>query len=409
MEIKKWLGLKNTTAPERLKPGELAVAQNVDIDNTYKIASRTGQKLVQTGSYHSLWATDGTCYVMVGQDLKRMTLDGTLSTLTRLTSGRRVCFTESNGVVYFSNAVDTGRIVNGEVREWGIRQPIGQPRADPYPGMLPAGRYLYAMTFLREDGLESGTGPIGMIELDRPGGILLSSLEISTNPEVSGKIVYLSTANGTKLYRAGVLPRVATTHAYMNNGTDLTVALNTEFVEPAPAGHIVEIHSGIAYVVDGNVAWYSDAYSFERFRRAESRFLQLPGRISVFSAVGDGIFAATDKGTWFFAGHEPSDMKAVQVSSYGAIEGTAVKIDSDIMDDENTADQATAAVSPAVMWTSPFGIVVGKNGGEVVNLTFDKFGFPAAQRGAGVVRATRGFVQYVSTLQGTGAAPNIYE
>lgn len=407
MEIKKWLGLKNTTSPERLKPGELAVAQNLDIDNANRLSSRQGYALTQSGSFHSLWASDKTCYVMVGQDMKRLLEDGSIVQVIRLTSGKRVSFCELNGVVYYSNTIDTGRIVNGAAFEWGVRPPKSQPQASPYVGTLPAGRYLYAMTFVRADGLESGTGLAGAIELTAPGGILLSSLETSTNPEVTGKIVYLSTANGTVLYQAGRVPAVATTFAYMNGGTDLTVALDTQFVEQAPPGHIVETHSGIVYVVDGNVAWYSDPYSVERFRRSEYRFLQFPGRISLFSSVGDGIYVATEKGSWFLQGYEPTSLRSTQVLSYGAIEGTSVKFDSELLDAET--GEKTGNTNPAVMWTSQFGIIVGLSGGQVTNVTEDKYGFPAAQRGAGTLKFSKGFAQYLSSLQGTGAAPNIYE
>lgn len=406
MEIKKWLGLRNKTAPERLKPGELVVAQNVDIDNEEKLRSRKGYTIVQAGSYHSLWASDRSAYLMVGQDLKRLREDGTVIQVTRLQSGRPVFFLEINNVVYFTNGTDTGRIVDGQVREWGIRMPVSQPVAESYPGSLPAGRYLYAMTFVRSDGLESGTGMPGVIELASPGGIRFSQLEISTNQEISGKILYLSTANGQVLYRAAILPANASTYAYMNSGAELTVALDTMFVEPAPAGQLLEVHSGIAYVVDGNVAWFSDAYSFERFRRAESRFLQFPGRVVLFSAVSDGIYVGTEQGVWFLPGHEPTSFQSRQVLTYGPIEGTAVKFDAEELDEEG---EPAGGTKPAVMWTSEKGIVVGMSGGVVRNLTENQYGFPAAQRGAGAIRESRGVSQYVATLQGTGAAPNIYE
>ena len=396
MEIRKWLGLKNTTAPERLKPGELSVAQNVDIDNAHKLLARTGYTIVQNGSYHSLWASDKTCYVMVGQDLKRLLENGSIVQVKRLVSGRRVSFCERNNVVYFTNGVDTGRIVNGTAYEWGVRPPKSQPQAAPYVGNLPAGRYMYAMTFVRSDGHESGTGLAGAIELERPGGILLSGLETSTNEEVTGKIVYLSTANGTKLYRAGMVPATATTFAYMNAGFDLTVVLETQFCEPAPSGQIVETHGSQLYVVDGDVAWYSDPYNFERFRRSEFRYLRFPGRISLFSSVGDGIYVATEKGTWLLSGNEPTSFQSRQVLTYGALEGTAVKFDASELNEEGQE----VGSRPAVMWTSPNGIIVGMAGGIVRNVTEDKFDIPDSKRGAAVIRTVNGYTQYISTLQG---------
>lgn len=404
MEIKKWLGLKNTSAPEHLEPGELEVAQNVDIDNAGKLSSRLGYTLVQSGSYHSLWASDKTCYVMIGQDLRRLMPDGTIVQLKRLTSGQRVAYAEYNGVVYYSNGVDKGRIVGGEPREWGVKAPA-LPTAARYVGSLPAGRYLYSMTFVRSDGFESGAKASGMFELTQMGGILFSGLEVSTNPEVSGKILYLSTANGSTLYRVAVLPPIAAAHAYMNDGLDLSAPLTRQFVEQPPAGNALEIHNGVGCVIAGNVVYLSDAYSIESFRLAESRFLQLPGRITLFGSVGTGIYVGTERGTWFLKGNNTNEMTSVQVLSYGAIEGTSVKFD----EEEETVEERKTESHVALMWTTPFGIVVGNSEGAVRNVTEDKYGFPGAQRGAGALKFSRGFTQYLSTLQGSGATPNIYE
>lgn len=402
IEIKKWAGLQNTTAPERLKPGELSVAQNVDIDDSARVLTRRGQTLLQGGSYHSLWSGDSTALVVSGQDLKRIEASGSLTQLRRLTSGRHVSYAELNGVVYLSNGVDSLRVTRGEALQWGVTPPAGQPKAAATVGTLPAGRYMYAMTFLRADGQESGTGVAGMVELTAPGGIAFSGMETSTNPEVTGKILYLSHADGEELYRAVTLPATATTHTYTNGGYDLGVPLQTQFRQAAPAGDIVAVHASIAYVVEGSVAWYSDAFSLEHFSR--TRYLQLPGRIALFAPVDDGIYAATETGTWFLRGHEPSEMKATQVLSYGAIPGTAVRDDATV-----TAEDGAEASRPVVFWTSPYGVVLGHSGGVVRNLTEDRYSFPAAQRGAGVVRLERGYVQYISTLQGTGSAPNAYQ
>jgi hypothetical protein len=412
-EIKKFLGLRNNTAGERLLPGQLEVAQNVDIDSANRLLTRLGQTQLAAGSYHSLWSnpSESAAVVMQGQDMYRLAEDRSLTFLTRLQSARPVAYAALNGTAYFSNGTDTGRLArDGNVREWGIRPPQGQPTAAPYAGSLPAGRYQYAMTFVRSDGLESGTGVAGLVELDAPGGILFSQLEISTNPEVSGKMLYVSAANGKELYRIALLPANAASYAHMNGTSDLGASLETQFVEPAPAGELVEIHAGRAYVVDGNVVWYSDPYSLERFRRGDN-FLQFPDRVTMFAAVDDGVFVSTHSGVWFLAGYDPADMKSAElILGYGAIQGSAVKFEAGEETAGDSADRkAEQPTRPAVMFTTPRGIVIGYSGGAIRNATEENYSFPDAQRGAGLLRLTRGYIQYVATLQGTGVAQNAYQ
>ena len=135
-----------------------------------------------------------------------------------------------------------------------------------------------------------------------------------------------------------------------------------------------------------------------------SRFLQLPGAITLFASVGGGIYAATDRATWFFAGSDPDDMKVRQVLEVGAIPGTAAKFDSG----EQSEDDSPDASRPALIWTSTDGIVVGDADGVVRNVTAGTYGIPSAVRGAGLVRARRGYVTYLASMRGTSATVNQY-
>lgn len=401
MEIKKFLGLKNVTSDERLKPGELTVAQNVDIDDSMRVLTRLGRTLTNAGNFHSLWAEEEHALVMKDSDLYALDLPGLSGVrIARLSSSDRVAYNRQQGTIYFSNGRDTGRIHEGRVKGWGVPTPIGQPKAAASAGRLAPGTYSYAITFGRADGYESGTGPYGSVELSAAGGISFTEIESSTDAEVSVKLVYISGPNGSELFRAAVLPASAASTTVMDAPSG--PRLETDFASPAPAGTILEVHSGVMYVVAGNVAYHSDPYQFERFRRAR-QFLQFPGQVTMFSAVNDGVYVSTPETTWFVEGTVPREMKSRVVFNHGALPGTAVKTTVGATRAEEE-DQEGSPGGLAVMWTSTQGVCIGTDGGKVVNMTEQRVDFPAATRGGAIVRRVRGYTQYLTALEGAGVA-----
>lgn len=405
MEISRFAGLVNVVPPERLTANQLAVARDVDVDDSGALRTRLGQTQVDASSSHSMWASRDICLVAQGVDLKRMTASGALTQVARLAHDGPISYVEANHVVYFTNGVDTGRIVGGVAKRWGIVPPVGQPAAAATVGHLPAGRYAYAMTFLRSDGLQSGSRTPASIDLASPGGIQFTGMEESDDPDVVGRAIYLSLPNGEEVYLAAVAPPTGSTFSYMGGGHDLSYALEPGLVEPAPAGSICEVHAGVMYVADGPVLWYSEQYAFERFRRA-NRFIQMPGDISLVASVNDGLYVATEDAAWYLRGKDPLALEATQVLSYGAVPGTSVKFDSAYLRDDSEGSSDTQS---ACLWFSPRGVILGLAGGRVKNLTEDNFSFPTGQRGAGLFRVQRGYPAYVATLHGDGAAPNAYD
>lgn len=409
MEIKKFKGLKNTTSPERLAPGELAVAQNLDLDDTKKLQTRAGYVKAASGAYHSLFGDDDVSLVMSGSDLYRLNQDYTTSFLQRLTASARVSYSRQQGTVYLSNGVDALRVFEGRALPWGIRNPVSQPVATTMgAGGLTPGTYMYAMTYRRAIGLEGGTGTAGVVEVTAAGSaIRFSSLESSTDPEVSDKIIYLSGANGTELFQAAVLPNSASVYDYRGDGSDLTARLDTQYVSPAPAGSIVEVYNGCAYVVSGNAVYHSDPYALESFRIREN-FLMFPGQVTLFASVNGGIYVATWDRTWFLqGGHPKGDMKSQVVFDYGAIPGTAVKTVRGVL--KSLAEEEEGAPSStAVMWSSPHGVCFGTEDGHAINMTERDYAFPSAQRGATMIRQARGYTQFLTSLEGSGVAGNAY-
>lgn len=415
VEIKKWLGLRNTTSPERYKLGELQTALDVEIDDTGKLLSRLGQTVMDGTASHSLYSNDFVSLIMHSAVLKRIENDFTFTTLRTLSNSDAVSYETYNNSVFYSNGTDLGHLVGSTEIGWGVTPPVGQPTATASTGGLRAGRYLYAITFVREDGHESGTDAAQAVDVAANGGITFDSIETSTNALVCDKILYLSEADGETLYRAAVIPNGQTSYTYSGDGGDLKVALRTQHASPPPAGNIVRYYNGVMYVVDGDVVYFSDPYNPELFRMA-TNFLRFPGQVAMFESVENGLYVATTDiagedtetatMTWFLGGSTPEDFTSKVVYDYGVISGTAAKCTASLI----TAPQAAEAqrTGEAVIWTSRHGVCIGFHGGTVVNITEPRYSFPTAQSGAGMVRQHRGFVQYVSVLKGTGSANNIY-
>lgn len=412
MEIKAFKGLNNTTSPERMKPGELAVALDVDVDNTGRLLSRVGTAVINATPSHSLYAYEAGVFLSQDASLYAVEANLALTFVRTLTSAAHVSYDSTNGVAYFSNGIDTGRFIGRTPKKWGVIPPNAQPIGQVTTGALPPGTYAYALTFIRADGHESGTGLAGQITLTATGGINFSSIAVSSDPDVVSKGLYVTSCNGEVMYLATTIPNaqvVATVASEPLAGIPLT----TQFAGPAPAGTKVLIFNGIAYVVAGNVVYYSDPYNLELFR-PETSFLQFPGTISLFDWVNDGIYVATSDSegdgsegagtTWFMSGTRPDKFNPKQVFNYGSTPGTSVRVEAGFF-----GPQVERIGQPALIWTSRHGICVGADGGTVHNLTETRYSFPAAQDGAAMVRQRNGFVQYIVSQQGTGDANNAYE
>lgn len=401
--FKEFDGLRNTTAPERLGPADLQVAENVDIDDSKRITRRKGRTLRLSGSTHSLWSDGMICLAVQGDTLYRINADGAgyskTALRTGLTLGARMSYWSVAGVVYYANGFQKGVVQAGANRSWGIDLPSGQPMATPIGGALPPGRYLYAVTFLRNDRQESGTGLSGTIDLTSTGGILFSGIPVSADPTVTQKAIYLTSTNGEVLYRALLINNVDTTARYEGNAHDLKLVLNTQFGAPPPIGHMVGYLRGHMLVAQGNILWNSEAYRHELFMLRKA-FRVFPADINLLAPVEDGVFIGADK-TYFLSGTSPDKWSLITVAGYPAIPGTMGYV---------PAEQGLVegAAGRSVFWASPRGHCMGTNGGGFRNLTEARYSYPSAQRGAGIVRQSNGMNQYLAVLEGSGSAHNAY-
>lgn len=378
-------GLRDDIPADRFAITDLAVAENVDLDKSGKLTRRDGYSSVKSDTAaHSLWADDsGTlAFYMAGKQLKRLNTDYSATTMAAMVSAGRMAFCRVNDDVYFSNGVDTGvyNVGAGAVRSWGLRRPgaVGIMRS---VGILPAGRYQVAMTYLRSDGQESGAGPAQYIDVP-DGSSLQLTLPVSTDPDVVGKVIYATTQNGNMLYQLQAVANSVTYAQY--NGGDLIRPLETQFLQEAPAGQCIAHYRGRMCVAKGDTLFFSTEFGYELFDLRN--YVQVDGDITILATMTDkdqvdaatnsGLFIGTDRSCGVLIGSGPSDFQYVPKTNYGAIGGTLAMVDGSVYGDGS----ATARNIP--MWLTTNGVCAGMPGLQINNLTRTKYTIPATGEGA---------------------------
>lgn len=377
-------GLRNDVSPERFEQGDLAVADNIDLDKSGRIARRAGYTSKVAGAAHSLWADDmqDVCMFVQGGVLRRLATDYTSSAVLALANASDpMSYHRVSDRVYFSNGQDIGAYENGRARSWGIPVPA-LPGVAVTVGDMPAGEYQFAMTLLRGDGQESGAPLAGRITLPAGSGITFTTP--TTLPDgVVGKILYVSPPNGEVLMEATkLIPSEA--NVTVGDPSLLSLPLVTQFLAPPPAGQLIAYYRGRMFVAVGDTLYMSEPYGYELFDLR--RYIQLDGRITLLApmvdkdttgtGLGSGFFVGTDRSCGILAGNNSEDFQYVPKIEYGAIPGAVDFVDGALF----RSGETTARVLP--MWLTTQGLCIGLPDLTIGNLTRSKYGFPAAGRGA---------------------------
>jgi len=390
-DFKAFQGLRNDVSAERFAPADLEVATNVNLDNSGKLLSRDGYVKKITAAVHSLWAHGDICLYVQGANLKRLNSDLVSSVTVRsdLSSGLVMSYDEVDSKIYYSNGTQTGIYSSNGNRTWGIVPPVFQPLATNAYGDMFAGTYQYALTYLREDGQESGTGIADKIQITT-GAITFSDIPVSPDPTVTHKVIYLTEANGEVLYRALVLTNETTSANY--NGGIVRTPLDTQFCQHAPAGQLVRYFQGRMYVAQNQWLFYSKGYGYELFDLRD--YFGFTSAITMLAPVQDGLFIGTETETYFLAGTQPDQMQLISKSNVGVVKGALTYVASNqVKGLDNVAKQSVP------VWTSHSGIVVGISGGTIIDLTLDRYTIGKANEGAALFRTVNGIDQYITVLR----------
>ena len=390
-EIKAVKGVRNDVAAERFATGDLLYAKNVDIDETGKILRRQGSVIQYPGAAHSAWNDKTQAFFVQGGSLHRFVAGGEPTAIAEV-AGSRVVFASIDNSVYWSDGIASGVVKNGVNHKWGIKPP-SPIVASQIGGNLQRGYYLCTMTFVNGEGIESGAPRSTAVNAS---GIALTDLEVSDDPTVQAKNIYISTCNGEIPLLVASIPNSQTELA-ITEMSQQTEPVGTQFMGPPPAGQVAGYYNGRAYIADGQYLWYSQAFEFELFD-LRSGYLALSEDIQTFSAVSDGVFIGTTKKTLFLRGTGPDDFIQSVVSPVGTILGTELTVPAEFIGAEDT--KGSQVIGTAVLWTSNEGVVLGMDGGAIRELTASRFVLPGnIAHGGALLKVRDGIPQYVVSIQ----------
>ena len=327
----------------------------------------------------------GTFFVEAGA-LKQFNDDYTATILYTGLTGSYQAFHYFNDVVYFSDGVANLKITGGVAAKWGIPPPVA-PLVSRVAGTYGAGKYLVAYVWVDSNGVESGASYVVSIDVLDDSGFTFHDLPLSSDPQVSTLRIYLSTANGSAMYH--VADTNSSSYTITAGRYDNSNILEGVGIYPPPPGRIIRTYNARIFIADdyGNL-WHSQPYSFDQFRLADA-YHSMGDVINVMEPVKSGIFAATDRETYFLAGDVEDGFDVQKKLDYGAVYDTGLPVPN----------------SNNVCWQSQRGLVVGAPDGSCKNLVEENVAVETAKSGATLIMETDGVRIFIASLHSPTVSP----
>lgn len=369
-----WPAGVNNIAPEHASPdGSVRAAINMDFHDSGKARRRKGLTKVSGAAAHSLWSDGTTALFVEARNLKRLNPDYTGTVLHADVGDGVMQYLSVAGEIYYSNGVVSGKVVNGERREWGVEQPAAAPTVTQTTGLLPQGTYQFICTYVSKYGEESGCRQPTVKSL--VGGAVLT-LPQPTSAEVTAINVYMSPPNGDAMY---YVDSIALGQTYtIRNEPNYGLMLRTQFMEKMISGELLEYYRGVIYAAVGNIVWYTEPNTYGLFRPAKN-YIPYPAEVAVMGAVQDGMYIVSNT-TWFMAGNNPDEFEAIESMPYGAAKYSKVSMRD----------------AQSVLWRSDRGIVRGDASGEITNLQDGRMFPDKVSRAATLIKESDSIKQVIS-------------
>lgn len=114
-------GMKNIVDPERLQPGELERATNIDLDDVGQARRRRGYTQRLSGTCHSVWtAPDGRLFVVRDGQLGLVDAGWNFTGLGSYVGMDHLSYAEAGGEIFFSSRTASGIVdADNGVSPWG--------------------------------------------------------------------------------------------------------------------------------------------------------------------------------------------------------------------------------------------------------------------------------------------------
>jgi len=395
VKITEFLGINNVGSQEDVRLQDFQHALNVDVTNAKKFRRRPGDELLLACDPHSLFSDGVYRYYREGTALKRLNSDNSSDTLRNdLVSGNHLTTFTVNGLTYYSDGVYTGVIDNGASRSWGLEVPA-TPVAVNAAGELPTGLYQVQLTYVRNDGQESGSSVTTRVNVV-DGGVSITNIPTSSDSTVTHVNVYLSAADGETLWRILSLENGTATASYRGDGSNRSVPLRTQNLKPPRPCNLIQFFNGRLFMAEGGAVWHTEKYNFELVDLSKN-FMPFEGTATMVAPVTNGVWIGSDRKTVYISMEDPMDgMKVIDKADYGVISGTAAPIDGDAVLNGNVV------TGGAWIWATSEGFCVGGNEGIFINLTSGRYEMPFGHQGMGIVRKRGDIDQYVVSFYVNG-------
>lgn len=122
--VGEFAGIKNVVAPERLRPGELEQAINVDLDDAGQLRRRRGYEQKHGGKHHSARTIAGRTLVVRDEILGEL-LPGYAFVSLGWAGPHRLTYTAVGSTIYFASQTTSGKIVGDSILPWGAAVSAG--------------------------------------------------------------------------------------------------------------------------------------------------------------------------------------------------------------------------------------------------------------------------------------------
>lgn len=369
----------NNVAPDHSLPADpsrkvyyLRDAVNVDITNSGTIRRRAGYAKALAGAeITSAWSDGTSGYVVDAGELKRVTpdadgflLSATIENNAGADLSRGAAFVKTPLGLLVSDGHQIYSVVSDELMRF----------THDAPGYIASatsgeGNVLVTATLLDGD-MESAVGVVTRLSGTYPITVTVAAAQV-------GRVMlYLSTLNGTELYRHGVLKSVTTVIPAEDGLKD---SLKTQNMVSMVAGSRMYFAFGRLWSLQNGVVFYSDPYYLHL--RQPTNFVQFPDTALVFHPTNYGFVVATSQELGFIQGTSPEDFVYRQIAPYGAVPGT------DVVDVDNGVFLMTAR-----------GLVKVSQDGALSNLHEGKVAVDQATHGAAGIIERDGAVNVVTSL-----------
>jgi len=382
----KFTGLNNVLPPERLGPGDLSMALNVDIGMDTEIRRRKGHSVTRVGAYTNVWDADGFGLAVKGNDLVNADTDAVLHAGV---GAARMWYTNlPDGRTAYSNGAYNGMARAASRTGWGVPIPANVGAAADVAGQLYPGDYQYSLAYVRTvDGLEGGPAYAAPVAI-AAGGLSLTGLPVLAGHTIN---VYLTSHFGGQSYLAGNTAGAAFSYTGLN--AHLVMPGRSEFMQPAPLGTLSCLWNGRVLLAVGPVLYASQHGRFELFDMRRD-FKQFNGDITAIVRMDEGIFVGTTKELAFLEGGTFDKLSYNQVIDGPVVLGSGLSIQAEhLLVSETTPHHGQAMICIAKQM-----LVAAISSGKVIFMTEGRYITDATEVCA-TFRLIDDIPQYIAVVQ----------